>query len=300
MTRRVQNLCAAGRNQETVEQCAPGSGAATNRRSRIRTPTPLRQRGKRQRSTIPIPIPTPTRPRSYFQFSCVAPWRAAVVVAVQIEQGMKSARYIVVEGPIGAGKTTLARFLAEEFNCRSMLEQVDDNPFLRKFYEEPGFYAFQAQLFFLLSRYRQQQRLAQQDLLQQGTVADYLFAKDHIFAEVNLDGDELSLYRQLFKLLDARLPKPDLVVYLQARADVLMDRLRKRDRDYERHITAEYIERVAEAYRQYFYNYEETPLLVVESSEIDIVQSPDELAGLVREIQRMGRGVQHYIPLGSR
>jgi len=213
---------------------------------------------------------------------------------------MKKTRYIVVEGPIGAGKTTLARLLAEELNCRSLLEQVDDNPFLRKFYDEPGSYAFQTQLYFLLSRYRQQQRLAQQDLFQQGTVADYLFAKDHIFAELNLDGDELALYRQLFKLLDSRLPKPDLVVYLQARADILMERLRKRDREYERHITAEYIERVAEAYRQYFYNYDDTPLLVVESSEIDIVQRSEELDGLVREIQRMGRGVQHYIPLGSR
>lgn len=212
---------------------------------------------------------------------------------------MNSARYIVVEGPIGAGKTTLARFLADELNCRSLLEQADDNPFLKKFYEEPGAYAFQAQLFFLLSRYRQQQRLVQQDLLK-GMVADYLFAKDQIFAELNLEGDELALYKQLFKLLDSRLPKPDLVVYLQARADILMERLRKRDREYERHITAEYLERVAEAYREHFYNYDETPLLVVESSEIDIVQSSEEFAGLVREIKRMGRGVQHYIPLGSK
>ncbi len=213
---------------------------------------------------------------------------------------MNSARYIVVEGPIGAGKTTLARFLAEELNCQSLLEQADDNPFLKKFYEEPGGYAFQAQLFFLLSRYRQQQRLAQQDALKQGMVADYLFAKDQIFAELNLEGDELALYKQLFKLLDSRLPKPDLVVYLQARAEILMERLRRREREYERHITADYLERVAEAYRQHFYNYDETPLLVVESSEIDIVQSSEEFAGLVREIKRMGRGVQHYIPLGSK
>ena len=199
---------------------------------------------------------------------------------------MNSARYIVVEGPIGAGKTTLARFLAEELNCQSLLEQADDNPFLKKFYEEPGGYAFQAQLFFLLSRYRQQQRLAQQDALKQGMVADYLFAKDQIFAELNLEGDELALYKQLFKL--------------QARAEILMERLRRREREYERHITADYLERVAEAYRQHFYNYDETPLLVVESSEIDIVQSSEEFAGLVREIKRMGRGVQHYIPLGSK
>ncbi|MBI3782331.1 MAG: deoxynucleoside kinase [Deltaproteobacteria bacterium] len=213
---------------------------------------------------------------------------------------MKSARYIVVEGPIGVGKTSLARLLGEEFNARAVLEQVEENPFLKKFYDEPGTYAFQAQLFFLLSRYRQQRELAQQDLFAQGTVADYLFAKDQIFAQVNLDGDELALYRQLFRLLDSRLPKPDLVVYLQARSDVLLERLRKRDREYERRISPEYVERIAEAYRDFFFYYEETPLLVVNVSEVDFVASSDQLTDLIREIQSMGQGVQHYIPLGSR
>jgi len=213
---------------------------------------------------------------------------------------VKGARYIVVEGPLGVGKTTLARLLAEEFNARAVLEQVEDNPFLRKFYEEPGAYAFQTQLFFLLSRYRQQRALVQQDLFAQGTVADYLFAKDQIFAQANLEADELALYKQLFRLLDARLPKPDLVVYLQARAHVLMERLRKRDRDYERRIAPEYVERIAEAYREFFYHYEDTPLLVVNSSDVDFVSRPEDLADLIREIRSMGQGVQHYIPLGSR
>ena len=213
---------------------------------------------------------------------------------------VKGARYIVVEGPIGVGKTTLARLLAEEFNARGVLEQVEENPFLRKFYDEPGTYSFQTQLFFLLSRYRQQRQLAQQDLFNQNTVADYLFAKDQIFAQANLEGDELALYRQLFGLLDSRLPKPDLVVYLQARANVLMERLRRRDRDYERRIAPEYVQRIAEAYRDFFFYYEETPLLVVNSSEVDFVAHSDELADLVREIRSMGQGVQHYIPLGSR
>ena len=184
---------------------------------------------------------------------------------------MSKARYIVVEGPIGVGKTTLARLLAEEWQARMVLEQVDDNPFLRRFYDEPDKYAFQAQLFFLLTRYRQQQELAQQDLFRQSLVADYLFAKDQLFAQINLDADELALYRQLFHLLGARLPKPDLVVYLQARPDVLMARLRKRVRDYERHITPEYVQRIAEAYKDFFFHYEETPLLVVNCSEIDFV-----------------------------
>jgi deoxyadenosine/deoxycytidine kinase len=213
---------------------------------------------------------------------------------------MKEKRYIVVEGPIGVGKTTFARLLAEEFQARVILEQVDENPFLRRFYEDPEQYAFQAQLFFLLTRYRQQRELAQPELFQQNVVCDYLFAKDHIFAEANLDTDELVLYRQLFGLLDARLPKPDLVVYLQARLDVLVSRLRKRARDYERHITPDYLERIAEAYRNYFFHYEDTPLLVVNCSEIDFVAHSEEFTDLIREIREMGQGVQHYIPLGSR
>ena len=213
---------------------------------------------------------------------------------------MKERRYIVVEGPIGVGKTTLTRLLADEFQARLVLEQVEENPFLRRFYEDPDKNAFPAQLFFLLTRYRQQKDLAQQDLFQQNVVGDYLFAKDHIFAQVNLESDELALYRQLFKLLDARLPKPDLVVYLQARSDVLLARLRKRARDYERHITPEYVERVAEAYRDFFFHYDETPLLVVNCSEIDIVAHSDDITDLIREIRAMGQGVQHYIPLGSR
>jgi deoxyguanosine kinase len=213
---------------------------------------------------------------------------------------VEGARYIVVEGPIGVGKTTLARLLAEEFNARAVLEQVDENPFLKKFYDEPGLYAFQTQLFFLLSRYRQQLHIAQQDLFSQGTVSDYLFAKDQIFAQANLDTDELVLYRQLFRLLNSRLPKPDLVVYLEARGDVLMERLRKRDRDYERRVAPEYVQRIAEAYRDFFFYYEEAPLLVVNSSEVDFVAHSDELADLVEEIRGMGQGVQHNIPLGSR
>ena len=131
-------------------------------------------------------------------------------------------------------------------------------------------------------------------------VADYLFAKDQIFAQINLDADELALYRQLFTLLDARLPKPDLVVYLQARTDVSWRGLRKRTRDYERRITPEYVRRIAEAYKDFFFHYEDTPLLVVNCSEIDFVAHRTTSADLIREIREMGQGVQHYIPLGSR
>jgi deoxyadenosine/deoxycytidine kinase len=223
-----------------------------------------------------------------------------MLLAAASGEAVNNTRYIVVEGPIGVGKTTLARLLAEEWQARTVLEQVDDNPFLRRFYDEPDKYAFQAQMFFLLTRFRQQQELAQQELFRQSLVADYLFAKDHLFAQINLDSDELALYRQLYHLLGARIPKPDLVVYLQARPDVLMARLKKRSRDYERQVTPEYVRRIAEAYKDFFFRYEETPLLVVNCSEIDFVAHSEETADLIREIREMGQGVQHYIPLGSR
>jgi deoxyadenosine/deoxycytidine kinase len=209
-------------------------------------------------------------------------------------------RYIAVEGPIGVGKTALARRLATEFGSRLLLEQVEENPFLRRFYEDPEKHAFQAQLFFLLERYRQQRELGQLDLFHQGTVADYLFAKDGIFAGINLNPDEFQLYQQIFQLLDQRLPRPDLVVYLEARPEVLLKRLRKRDRDYERGITPDYLVRLTEAFRNYFHHYTEAPLLVVNCSDIDFVEHGGDLADLIKEVRGMKQGVQHYIPLGSR
>ena len=209
-------------------------------------------------------------------------------------------RFIAVDGAIGAGKTTLVRILSEAFQARAVFEQVEENPFLARFYEYPKQYALPTQLFFLLTRYRQQQALVQQDLFEQGLVTDYLFAKDQIFAKLNLDEDEFALYRQLYNLLDERLPKPDLVVYLQATVDVLLARVRKRALDYERRITPRYLERVAEAYKEYFFRYEDGPLLVVNCSDIDFVAHSEDMTDLVREIREAGQGVQHYIPRRSR
>ncbi len=213
---------------------------------------------------------------------------------------MTKKKYLVVEGPIGVGKTSLAKILASEFQARAVFERVEDNPFLPKFYEDRETYAFQNQLFFLLSRYQQQRALSQQELFNQNTVADYLFAKDKIFATLTLSSEELNLYQQIYQLLDTRVPKPDLVIYLQARPEVLYKRIKKRDKGYERNITPEYLEEVAQAYNQFFFHYDESPLLVVNTSEIDFVASGKDLADLIKEINNMGPGTQHYIPLGSR
>ena len=213
---------------------------------------------------------------------------------------MVKAKYIVVEGPIGVGKTSLAKMLANEFQARTVFERIEDNPFLPKFYKSRETYAFQNQTFFLLNRYQQQMELAQQNLFNQNTVADYLFAKDQIFATLTLSVEELSLYQQIYALLNTRVPKPDLIVYLQARPEVLYKRVKKRDKKFERGVTFEYLSEVAQAYNQFFFHYDETPLLVVNTSEIDFVSSSKDLADLIKEINNMGSGTQHYIPLGSR
>jgi deoxyguanosine kinase len=211
----------------------------------------------------------------------------------------QEARYIAVEGAIGVGKSSLSRALARHYGARLVGEPVEENPFLPRFYEDPDRYALTAQLSFLVERYRQQEELVQMDLFEQAVVTDYLFAKDRIFAGLTLAADELALYERIFGLLGARVRKPDLVVFLDAEVDVLLRRLRKRDRPYERKIGRAYIEKVAEAYRRYFHGYRETPLLVVSCSDIDFVENGAHLGDLVREIGSMGQGTQVYVPLGS-
>jgi deoxyguanosine kinase len=204
--------------------------------------------------------------------------------------------YIAIEGPIGVGKTSLAQALGLKIGARIVLEDTDSNPFIARFYQDPEKYAFPVQLYFLLTRYNQQRQLAQQDLFAQATVSDYLLAKDRIFARLNLDPDELVLYEGVYRLLDGQLAKPDLVVYLRARVEVLAERLRKRNRTFERHISLEYLESVSAAYRDFFFYYDETPLLVVDSSEIDFVADPDDLEDLLREIDRTSTGSHYYVP----
>jgi deoxyadenosine/deoxycytidine kinase len=212
----------------------------------------------------------------------------------------KTPRYIAIEGPIGVGKSSLAQILARKFGARLVKEEVANNPFLERFYEDPRKYAFQTQLFFLLSRYRQQKEVAQGNLFESGVVCDYILAKDKIFALINLEDDEVSLYESIYKLLVSTLPKPDMVIYLQARPEVLLSRVRKRGIAYERNISLDYLKTLSDAYNEYFFHYNETPLLVVNTSEIDFVESPRDLEHLVREVKSVKRGTQHYIPLGSR
>ena len=209
-------------------------------------------------------------------------------------------RYIAIEGAIGVGKTSLAKILANQFGWRLVQEEVGHNPFLERFYEDPRKFAFQTQLFFLLSRYRQQRELAQGNLFDKGVVSDYVLAKDKIFALINLEDDEISLYDSIYRLLVPTVPRPDLVIYLQARPEVLLSRVRKRGVEYERNISLDYLKTLSDAYNEYFFHYNETPLLVVNTSEIDFVESPRDLEHLVREVKSVKRGTYHYIPLGSR
>ena len=206
---------------------------------------------------------------------------------------MEKSRYIAIEGPIGVGKTTLATVMADRLGGRVVLEAVEENPFLPGFYQDRKKHAFQAQIFFLLSRFQQQQELFQQDLFNQVTIADYLFAKDRIFASLTLDPNELALYERIWQVLGARVVKPDLVVYLQARPEVLAARIRKRGRDFERSVSGEYLEQVSRAYGDFFFHYEDTPLLVVNTSDIDLADEGD-LEALLREIRRHRRGRLHF------
>jgi deoxyadenosine/deoxycytidine kinase len=209
-------------------------------------------------------------------------------------------RYIVVEGPIGVGKTTLARALCERLGARGVYEIVEENPFLASFYQDRNKFAFQTQLFFLLSRYKQQQELFQQDLFTQVTVSDYLFAKDRIFASITLDPNELALYERVYQHLGPRVMKPDLVIYLQSRQEVLLSRIKKRGREFERKFDPEYLAELSRTYNDFFHRYDDTPLLVVNTSDIDFVESDDDFEELVRLISRITHGTHYYQPLGTR
>jgi deoxyadenosine/deoxycytidine kinase len=209
-------------------------------------------------------------------------------------------RYIVVEGPIGVGKTSLVDLLAERLEARKLLEVADDNPFLSEFYKDSRRYAFQTQLWFLLNRFRQQQELAQFDLFRQTLIADYLFAKDKIFAYLTLEDHELALYDRVHGLLQGRVPTPDLVILLQANTDELLRRIAVRGKRYEREIGRQYLEDLNAAYTHFFFHYSASPLLVVNTSDIDFVNRREDLEDLIKKIGETRAGTHYYVPLGSR
>ncbi len=212
---------------------------------------------------------------------------------------MKEINYIAIEGVIGAGKSSLAKKLAEKLDSQYIFEEFEKNPFLEKFYGDRKRFAFQTQMFFLINRYEQQKRLNQGDLFTDYIVSDYFFEKDKIFAYLNLNGEELKLYENIFPLLARDLPKPDLVVYLQSSIDRLMMNIKRRGRKIERNLSRSYISELSEAYNDFFFKYNNTPLLIVNTTEIDFVKKQKDFDELFNQIFRKDRGFIEYFTPGS-
>ncbi len=205
--------------------------------------------------------------------------------------------YIAIEGPIGVGKTSLANRLAMDAGSEVLLEGPDDNPFLERFYEDPRNAALPTQLHFLMQRVRQMNALRQGDIFNPVRVADFLIEKDYLFAQLTLDADELELYEQVYSHLTIDAPTPDLVIYLQAPVEVLLRRIAKRGRDYERHVESDYLQRLSDAYAHFFHHYEEAPLLIVNASEIDLVNNEEDYQMLLSRIRTVRSGRHYFNPL---
>jgi deoxyguanosine kinase len=211
---------------------------------------------------------------------------------------LEKCRYIVVEGPIGAGKTSLARQIADAVRGETLFERPEANPFLARFYEDMARYALPTQLTFLFQRVDQLRGVGQLDMFRHATVGDFLFAKDPLFARLNLDDAEYQLYEKMYSHLKPQVPVPDLVIYLQAPVDTLVERVLRRGVDYERSISPQYLARLAEAYSRFFYRYEESPLLIVNSERINFVDNPEHLALLLARIASM-RSQREFFNLAS-
>ena len=207
--------------------------------------------------------------------------------------------YIAIEGSIGVGKTSLANILSEKLNARLVLEEFEENPFLKEFYKNPDRYAFQTQLFFLLSRYRQQLELKQTDIFSKKIIADYMFVKDRLFASLNLNDKELSLYNSLANLLEKNLSYPDLVIFLQSGTDRLLSNISQRGRVYEQDIDWEYLNSLNQIYNEYFFRYDKSPLLIINTNDIDFVNNDSDLEQIMEFIRTPGDGTRYFNPLKS-
>lgn len=208
--------------------------------------------------------------------------------------------YIAIEGVIGVGKTSLATILAERLDARLVLEEAETNPFLDDFYKDRKRIAFQVQVYFLLSRYQQQRELLQRELFFKKTVSDYMFQKDKIFANVNLDDREFGLYDRIAKILEQDVAKPDIVIYLQASTEVLLKRIAKRGRPCEKTMDPDYLRTLNDAYNYFFFHYTDAPLLVMNTSEIDFIENPDYVTDLLKRIEEHNAGTLYYTPLGGK
>lgn len=218
------------------------------------------------------------------------------------EQGLKDAnmpRFIVIEGPIGVGKTALAQRFAESLSGKLILEQVEQNPFLEQFYRSPRTAALPAQLFFLFQRAKRLEELRQSDMFAPVRIADFHIAKDRLFAELTLSRDELDLYEQIYARLDIEAPKPDLVVYLQASVDTLMARMAQRSDSFERRIERAYVEKLADAYARYYHAYDDTPLLIVNVSSIDPIREEADYGALFEQVNRISGGRHFFNPAAA-
>ena len=210
---------------------------------------------------------------------------------------MRNLYYIAIEGPIGVGKTSLAQLLSKELGARLVLEDFEDNPFLPDFYNDPERFGFQTQLFFLLQRYRQQQDLRQVDMFQKLLISDYMFVKDRLFASLNLGDKEMQLYDTVASLLERNIIRPDIVIYLQADTDVLMKNIEKRGRNMEKNVTWEYIDALNQVYTEYFFRYQDTPLVIINTNNIDFVENENDLKEVIDYIRQPVSGTKFFNPV---
>jgi len=212
---------------------------------------------------------------------------------------LKFPYHIAIEGTIGVGKTSLGKILGERLDAKLILEEFEGNPFLVEFYNDTERYAFQTQLFFLLSRYRQQQQLQQTDLFTKTLISDYMFIKDRLFAALNLSDQEMSLYNSVANILEKSVSSPDMVIFLQSDTDRLMHNIRARGRDYEKMINWKYIDSLNQMYNEYFFRYDESPLLIINTNDIDFVNNKNDLEEIIQFIRTPGEGTRYFNPLKS-
>ena len=212
---------------------------------------------------------------------------------------MRNLYYVAIEGTIGVGKTSLANLLSEKLGAKLILEAFEDNPFLVDFYEDPESNAFQTQLWFLLQRYQQQQDLRQVDMFHNLLISDYMFIKDRLFASLNLDDKEMNLYDSIANMMERNVINPDLIIYLQADTATLMKNIDKRGRNFESNISNEYINELNEIYTEYFFRYNDTPLVIINTNNIDFVHNPDDLDQVIQYIKQPVSGTKFFNPSSS-